>query len=634
MKYNISGDEIIGHDLNTNDVHPDDCSLEHVTGDIPEEISQYQMIVDQCKIKPTKYKEGYMVNPKIGGLHYGKIPVQLQHTPEGRYGLKFSRIEYLFHSFQGYVPLFKRLSMKVGVNRLRKLGALPAMITNLLVSNAIHPSTLEEKEEINELLQCLMSVIENIEAEINKSKGNNCVRLEGFFESLFNGPEKDWQYPELEWAEFLVCSAQMAFFNVFKEMCGEVMHVLDTTFLQNPKEVDFSQLSAEAKGILVVCSEMAVTFTEFHPFSGKCINQISKLLRENKKESERRQQQQSQEDQVLHNETDETENEAPAGSENDNENHNLSDVDGSQTSTMGSQGRNLDMNNSQNINTVSQDTRLSTPRNNSNLMRNQRRNQSNREVQQDIIERNDGSFRANSPSSDDNDDDEEEDEYFPKDNNEDLDNEPFTEIVQENSGIWNIPGDFLVELRDDEKQKTGLTHGIKNVTMVIPEFTPISRLSEDDMRTRDTSCLQVFVNESSYLTNYMNHYVYFCNRVLGNLWHYQLKEQNSNYRPTVFELPNFAILGSLSFEKKKELIYSIGRLTMNVYVFEWWTIVKDRIGKYIQRRKLNRTRNKLGGAHLFPTTKKQLKEFVKDKQFLKNDLKRDPQQIESVGEKK
>ena len=69
-------------------------------------------------------------------------------------------------------------------------------------------------------------------------------------------------------------------------------------------------------------------------------------------------------------------------------------------------------------------------------------------------------------------------------------------------------------------------------------------------------------------------------------------------------------------------------------MFEWWTIVKDRIGKYIHRRKLNRTRNKLGGAHLFPTTKKQLKEFVKDKQFLKNDLKRDPQQIESVSEKK
>lgn len=631
MEKTNSGEELLEPDLSARDVHPDDCSIEQDM--IEEEISQYEMTIDRTTIRPTKYKEGYMIKPKVGGLHFGKVPVKLGVSQGAKYTLSFPRMMYLFQSIQGYIPMLKRLSMKVGINRLKKLGALPAMITNLLVSNTIHPSTVEEKEEIDQLLECLMEVFDNLEAEIDATQGNNCVRLEGFFESYFKHRNKDWKFPEIQWTDVLLISPQMGFFKTTRGMCKEVKHALKRTFLDNPKEVEYKELSSEAKGMLVLMAEMAVVFSEFQPFTAKCMNQVTQYIKSNQREAARRRTEAEQvgnESQILGEgrsnleteavvaEGETTRGEGNGGGQEEDANQGQTNQHRGENPNSEAQDESIPP---EEAAAVSQESGASIPPR-GRAQRRTRRNQATREQR-------DGSFRGDFQSLSDDDDE----EYNSEEEEEEVEEEEdtFEEIVVAHPGIWNIPKQMLHLLPWDEQKRTGLRWGIKNVVMLIPEFKPVQRLSEDDMKTRDTSCMQVFINESSDMTNLMNHYVYVCNRVLGNMWHYQLMEKKKEYRPNVFELPDFSVLAGLTFSKKKSLLESICFLVFNVYDFEWWHIVRDRIIKYLNNENMSRKVKNFGGAEMFPTTIQEVKQFFRQRPFLPYNKNDNPPRIETIG---
>lgn len=254
------------------------------------EVGQYDMALENYKIKANKYREGFVNSPSIGGVHLGKVPLVAkeqvvldgpndthENTPPSVV-LEAPRLEMIFHSCQAYLPIFKRMTMKRGIQRLKLLGALPGMITNLLLPQILHKSTKEEKEEINSLIETLLSVHDSISTEINHCEGNSCVRFEFFFSSNLNSEVMSWAIPPLDPIDSFLVSQQNSYFQTYRDMTKEVMQCLKTTVIDHD-QTDFDFLAVEAKRMVILCAEMAVTMTEFFPFSGKCMGQVNRIIK-------------------------------------------------------------------------------------------------------------------------------------------------------------------------------------------------------------------------------------------------------------------------------------------------------------------------------------------------------------------
>ena len=111
------------------------------------DMEEYDIALAHASLKATKWKEGMVLNPCIGGVSLGKIPLKLTEE-SGRCALERARSDMMIQSGQAYIPFFKRISCKTGTKKLKDLGALPAMVTNILMPNAIFSSSADEKEKV------------------------------------------------------------------------------------------------------------------------------------------------------------------------------------------------------------------------------------------------------------------------------------------------------------------------------------------------------------------------------------------------------------------------------------------------------------------------------------------------------
>ena len=162
---------------------------------------EYELEKENYLLKATAWKEGHSKSPQVGGVNLGKIPILRLDTPSGcpevdvNYSFENARDNMKFHSCQGYIPTLKKLSQKTGLNRVRQIGSLPAMVTNLLLPSEIYSTSKEEKKSIIALIRELDDMSRNMKEEIDLAEGNNCIRLEFYFSSSFQNADKDWCFP-------------------------------------------------------------------------------------------------------------------------------------------------------------------------------------------------------------------------------------------------------------------------------------------------------------------------------------------------------------------------------------------------------------------------------------------------------
>jgi hypothetical protein len=175
--------------------------------------------------------------------------------------------------------MFKRLTMKTGVTKLRKLGALAAMVTNLMLPEDVHRVSMEEKKTVDSIIRELLHVQNNIENEVRMSGGNNSIREEFYLSSSFSSRQRDWVFPSLQILDFILVSRQNSYFKAYASFTKEVMNCLKTTVLEHSQS-NFDSLPASAKRMIILCAELAVMMTELQPFRAKYMERILRIIRD------------------------------------------------------------------------------------------------------------------------------------------------------------------------------------------------------------------------------------------------------------------------------------------------------------------------------------------------------------------
>jgi hypothetical protein len=155
-----------------------DDNQNHLEDNPNEEPTSTQLMFENYHLKATKWYEGMVNHPKIGGVHLGKVPLKMNEInthDESTYKrkVKDAREGAKIQSGQVYIPIFKRFTLKTGIRNLKNLGAFPAMVTNLMLPDILHKSTVQEKAEVDAIIHQLVHVKNNIREESKISGGNN-----------------------------------------------------------------------------------------------------------------------------------------------------------------------------------------------------------------------------------------------------------------------------------------------------------------------------------------------------------------------------------------------------------------------------------------------------------------------------
>jgi hypothetical protein len=294
-----------------------------------QEPTSTQLMFENYHLKATKWYEGMVNHPKIGGVHLGKVPlkmIEINSQDESSYkrNIRDAREGAKIQSGQVYIPIFKRFTLKTGIRNLKNLGAFPAMVTNLMLPDILHKSTAQEKAEVDAIIHQLVHVRNNISSESKISEGNNCIRIEFFFKSKFEmADQRDWKFPKILPWDFAVYNGQNSYFECLTSMMDEVTHALQTTFIDHPNQTNYDSIPVSAKKMLILCSEMAVTMTEFFPFKGRTMEQVLDELEDPtipEEEEEEREGEGEQED-------DEASDNEKKDSDDESDDHNLNDQD-------------------------------------------------------------------------------------------------------------------------------------------------------------------------------------------------------------------------------------------------------------------------------------------------------------------
>ena len=253
---------------------------------VPEEEDRNLQLLDlgveNAKLIPTKWREGWSKSPEIGGVHLGKVPLKMELSPPGN-GRPFLHLSSMrngnvIQSGQVYIPFFKRGIQKPTISKFKDIGLLPSMVSNILLPKAIFSRTLKvNKSKLVSILKHINHTKTTLEQEVNQNKGNNSVRLEFFFKSTFSSEDADWTIPDVDPLSFILVAPKNSYFQTYLACIKDVVDPLIKTFVHNRELEDYDSLSPAAKRMLILCSELAVEMTEFFPFSGKGVEAIKKL---------------------------------------------------------------------------------------------------------------------------------------------------------------------------------------------------------------------------------------------------------------------------------------------------------------------------------------------------------------------
>jgi hypothetical protein len=268
------------NELNVDTVEPGDD--EEDNEETTETIGITELIINKRKIYPTKHREGFTNIPSIGSVELGKVPLLVTKRESGKLTVSPGRQAYQFHSGQTYLPIFKVLTNKTAMNRQKNLGALPAMISNLMLPTLIRTMSAKERELINELVDMLVDVYMNYSHQVEAIDSNNCLRSEYYHDSKFNTQEKDWIYPTIPFTDFLLISRQNSYLKTVRSMLSEAIGILKRVLLTDRRQVNYDELSGPAKNIVVVTVEMGILMCEFSPFHPKGMTMVNKTIKAEK----------------------------------------------------------------------------------------------------------------------------------------------------------------------------------------------------------------------------------------------------------------------------------------------------------------------------------------------------------------
>ena len=135
-----------------------------------EDVNHITVSEQSTKLKTTKWREGLSRNPKIGGVHMGKIPLSVEtfQTEDMRECIRVSpsRNDYMIQSGQMYIPFFKRALKKSMIENLKEIGTLPAMVSNIFLPTVLFENIIQtNKKNLNDLIDLISQIAENYIAE-------------------------------------------------------------------------------------------------------------------------------------------------------------------------------------------------------------------------------------------------------------------------------------------------------------------------------------------------------------------------------------------------------------------------------------------------------------------------------------
>lgn len=259
--------------------------------DHDQEIQNYDIVVQNSIINPAQWRNGLTINPKIGSVHLGQVPlVANELTLEGGEKQIFVQPDRIESSLQGgqmYNPFIKRASRTT--ENIRAIGALPAMVANLLLPSKIRKATKEEKDRIIELIKILKDIKTTYQEEIKVTHGNCCVRLEFFFKSDLQLQEniRTWTWPITNPYDYLIVSNQNSFFENFSKNLDDLIDPLVKTFVENKDLLCYDRVSGKAKRMLILNTEAAIDVTDFYPFYGRAMKRVNQIRRQDEREARR-----------------------------------------------------------------------------------------------------------------------------------------------------------------------------------------------------------------------------------------------------------------------------------------------------------------------------------------------------------
>lgn len=247
------------------------------------EMDAMDLAMEKAELTATKYPEGLTESIKIGSVSLGKVPLKIEDL-EDIIIFTTIRLTRMVQAAQAYNPIFIRLTRKNALKKIKELGALPAMIQDILSNSVLFhdsQSTKRQKEKIVELLGKLEKTIADFRNEIEISNGRNSVRLEMYYASTLNDKESDVFFPEFDVFDLFNVSVKNVYFQVYSKILKEISDPLMITFCRDNKAItNYDELSSDCKRMLLCQSEALLTAVEFPTFSGKIMKKIRNLNKE------------------------------------------------------------------------------------------------------------------------------------------------------------------------------------------------------------------------------------------------------------------------------------------------------------------------------------------------------------------
>ena len=231
------------------------------------------------KVRARKWAQ-LATSDGIGGVHSGRVMLHLIEIGEDEGARQLylvdSRHDKMYAGGQMYIPMTRKIIQKQSTTLIDDLPSLPAMIQSLLnplVSTTTNNETaLRNKVEI--CVKMLSNVFKTAAREVTKAHNSNSCRFEYF---CYTRSGNEIQFPNLSYSRILVHSPKNIFMEQYNAITESCVKPLYRTFVTKSKVVKPADLTEQTKGMLTLCSELAVKLTEVFPFEGKLMTRVKQL---------------------------------------------------------------------------------------------------------------------------------------------------------------------------------------------------------------------------------------------------------------------------------------------------------------------------------------------------------------------
>ena len=247
----------------------------------------FDLEFEEAQLKVREFPEALTLKPHgVGGVHGGYVIVALYQINDGSdldgcLRVQPLRTEKEVTGGQCHTPFFKQIFQKNKCADQRQLASIPSLVQSVLCPSAyLGDSSNETLRSLKRNVKLLNHVVQNAVNAIDVADGSNTARLEMMHVSTLSQEQPDIVFPFFDIFGFAYTSDNNNFFDAFKSILIEVIDPLYHVFVENDT-ADYHCLSPEAKGMLVLISELAVTMIEISPFRGKAMSRLVNFYKQN-----------------------------------------------------------------------------------------------------------------------------------------------------------------------------------------------------------------------------------------------------------------------------------------------------------------------------------------------------------------